>query len=166
MNIHPFIAYINYKLRAKKLHGVHSPFAYSFSEDILYSDKYSLPGIIAYQSAPANKYTTLVSRIKNCYHYKEPSFIAFNDDVPASSFMIMSDNNPGHWLQLLNKMLPSIPSDSVFIIPGIHNTRRHSAKWKRIVAHPRVMMSIDVYGLGLIFFRKEFKEKQHFILSY
>ncbi len=52
------------------------------------------------------------------------------------------------------------------MVAGIHKTKRHSAKWLRLRKHPKVMMSIDLYGVRLLFFRKEFKEKQHFVLKY
>ncbi|MFT6185884.1 MAG: hypothetical protein ACJAUB_000623, partial [Cryomorphaceae bacterium] len=33
--MHMAKAYLNYRLRAKKRHGVHSPFAYTLSEAVL-----------------------------------------------------------------------------------------------------------------------------------
>ena len=34
--------------------------------------------------------------------------------------------------------------------------------WEAIKAHPRVTVTVDLFDLGLVFFRKENKAKEHF----
>lgn len=167
MSIHSIIAKLKYRLQAKRLHGVHSPFAYTFSEEILYTtDKPHLPTLPTVR-LPA-KYQQLLARLKDKRHYTDQCALSaeHDDSLSGKDIIIITEKNPGLWLQLFNKHLPELKSDCVIAVPGIHTTKRHSLKWKRLYTHPKILMSIDLYGLGLIFFKPEFKEKQHFILKY
>jgi hypothetical protein len=38
--------------------------------------------------------------------------------------------------------------------------------WEKICKDDRVTLSIDLFFIGLVFFRKEFREKQHFVIRY
>ncbi|WP_245752732.1 O-methyltransferase [Chitinophaga arvensicola] len=55
---------------------------------------------------------------------------------------------------------------SVFIFDDIHWTPDMEAAWHTIQEHPQVTMTIDLFFIGLVFFRKDFKVKQHFTLKY
>lgn len=55
---------------------------------------------------------------------------------------------------------------SVFIFDDIHWTPDMEAAWHIIQDHPQVTMTIDLFFIGLVFFRKDFKVKQHFTLKY
>jgi len=56
--------------------------------------------------------------------------------------------------------------DTVIVFGGIHRTAFHSDAWQKIHDRPEVRLSMDLYHYGLLFFRKEFREKQHFILRF
>lgn len=55
--------------------------------------------------------------------------------------------------------------ETVLIFEGIHHSHRTEAAWAAIKADDDVTLSIDVYSLGLVFFR-EGMEKQDFVLKY
>ena len=38
--------------------------------------------------------------------------------------------------------------------------------WELIQKHPGVKMSIDIFSAGLVFFRTEFRVKQHFTIRF
>ena len=38
--------------------------------------------------------------------------------------------------------------------------------WRVIKSHPAVRCSIDLFFIGIIFFREEFKEKQDFVIRF
>ncbi len=56
-------------------------------------------------------------------------------------------------------------NDSVFVLDDIHWSRGMEAAWETVKRHPRVTVTIDLYDLGLVFFRKE-QAPQHFRLRY
>lgn len=164
MTLHAFIEYVKYKVKAKKLHGVHSPFVYSFSEDVLYSNKYASDAI---DITTEEKYNLLTGRIQKNYQLTGPQNLSITDtETKANTLFAITDDNPGHWLQIINKHVGNLTNDSFIVIPGIHKNKRCSAKWKRITSHPKIPMSIDLYGLGVLVIKNEFKEKQHFTLKY
>ncbi|HVI47085.1 MAG TPA: class I SAM-dependent methyltransferase [Chitinophaga sp.] len=55
---------------------------------------------------------------------------------------------------------------SVLVFDDIHWTPGMEAAWHTIQEHPQVTMTIDLFFIGLVFFRKDFKVKQHFTLKY
>ncbi len=67
-----------------------------------------------------------------------------------------------YFLQCLTK----IHDNTVIIFDDIHWTKGMEAAWEEIKGHPSVTLTIDLFFLGLVFFKKEFKEKQHFVLRY
>lgn len=52
--------------------------------------------------------------------------------------------------------------DTILIFDDIHWSPGMERAWERIKADPRVRMSIDLFFVGIVFFRDEFKVKQDF----
>jgi len=59
---------------------------------------------------------------------------------------------------LTDHMAPS----SVILLDDIRWSREMEMAWKIICRDPRVLLTIDLFFLGLVFFRPEFRSKQHF----
>jgi predicted O-methyltransferase YrrM len=68
----------------------------------------------------------------------------------------------GYFRQLLTKA----NNDSIFIFDDIHWSKEMEEAWETIKCQEAVRCSIDLFFIGIIFFRKEFKEKQHFIIRF
>jgi predicted O-methyltransferase YrrM len=64
------------------------------------------------------------------------------------------------------QLLPKAASHSIFIFDDIHWSREMEAAWKTIKDHPSVRCSVDLFFIGIIVFRKEFREKQHFTIRF
>lgn len=64
--------------------------------------------------------------------------------------------------QLLQKKGP----DSIFIFDDIHWSAEMEQAWTEIKAHPSVTISIDLFFMGLIFFRPEVKVSQHYSIRF
>ena len=56
--------------------------------------------------------------------------------------------------------------DAVFIFDDIHWSREMEDAWSEIILSPRVTCSIDLFFVGIVFFRKGFRERQHFTIRY
>lgn len=56
-------------------------------------------------------------------------------------------------------------NDSLFILDDIHWSRGMEEAWEEVKRHPRVTVTIDLYSMGLVFFRNE-QAPQHFRLRY
>ncbi|GAB3993296.1 class I SAM-dependent methyltransferase [Spirosoma daeguense] len=61
--------------------------------------------------------------------------------------------------------LTNIHNDTVFVFDDIHWSAEMEQAWEVIKAHPRVIVTVDLFWVGLVFFRKE-QPKQHFVLRF
>jgi predicted O-methyltransferase YrrM len=64
--------------------------------------------------------------------------------------------------QLLRKRTP----ESILIFDDIHWSKEMEEAWRVIQQHPGVTCSIDLFFLGFVFFRPQFKAKQHFCIRF
>jgi predicted O-methyltransferase YrrM len=60
-----------------------------------------------------------------------------------------------HWL------LSKVHNDTILIFDDIHWSREMEEAWEHIKSHLAVRCSIDLFFLGIVLFRQEFKERQH-----
>ena len=63
-------------------------------------------------------------------------------------------------------LLKKVHHHSILIFDDIHWSKEMEAAWEEIKNHPEVRCTIDTFFLGFVFFRREFKEKQHFSIRY
>lgn len=169
MTLHYFLKYLQHKWIAKSRHGVHSPFAYAFVEDVIENRrKLSSAGVaIPWSIKPAARYQGLLTRMAVYYQYGSVINASFSPDASATdSFdMLLIDNaEPGTWWQLFAKYEHLISDSSAVVIMDIHKTEIHTATWENISMDKKVTMSLDLLGIGILFFRKEFKIPQRFTL--
>jgi predicted O-methyltransferase YrrM len=68
-------------------------------------------------------------------------------------------------IQYFNCCLHHIHNDSVFIFDDIHWSPDMERAWETIKAHPSVTVTVDLFHVGLVFFRRE-QPKQNFILRF
>ncbi|MFI5187962.1 MAG: O-methyltransferase [Chitinophagales bacterium] len=105
-----------------------------------------------------------IKLIEGNFDYVLPSVIYYLSSV---DFAFIDGNhrrdptvNYFHWL------LPKANNDSIFIFDDIHWSREMEQAWNTIKEHPAVRCTMDLFFIGIIFFRKEFKEKQHFKIRF
>ncbi|HWR32182.1 MAG TPA: class I SAM-dependent methyltransferase [Chitinophagaceae bacterium] len=65
-----------------------------------------------------------------------------------------------------NQILTKTQNDSILIFDDIHWSREMEQAWANIKEHPSVRCSIDLFFIGIILFRREFREKQDFRIRY
>lgn len=65
-----------------------------------------------------------------------------------------------------NQILQKTNSHSILVFDDIHWSKEMEKAWQEIKSHPAVHYSIDIFFLGFVFFKKEFKEKQHFSIRF
>jgi predicted O-methyltransferase YrrM len=63
-------------------------------------------------------------------------------------------------------LLPSLQNDSILVFDDIHWSRDMERAWRQIQQHPSVRCTVDIFFLGFVFFRSEFKERQHFTVRF
>ena len=67
-------------------------------------------------------------------------------------------------LKYFEQCLAHAHEGSVFIFDDIYWSEEMQEAWKTIQGHPEVTLTIDLFFLGIVFFRKEQRQKEHFKL--
>lgn len=65
-----------------------------------------------------------------------------------------------------HQLLTKTHNDSILIFDDIHWSAEMEAAWHTIKSHASVRCSIDLFFIGLVFFRREFGEKQEFRIRF
>lgn len=68
-------------------------------------------------------------------------------------------------LDYFNLCLLKAGNNSVFVFDDIHWSKGMEEAWEIIYKHPKVTVSIDLFQVGIVFFRQEC-QKQHFVVKY
>jgi predicted O-methyltransferase YrrM len=69
-------------------------------------------------------------------------------------------------LRYFNMMKPNLHEYSVLVFDDIHWSKEMEQAWAAIKNDESVTLTIDLFFIGLVFFRKEQKRKQHFIVQF
>ncbi|MEO8173934.1 MAG: class I SAM-dependent methyltransferase [Sediminibacterium sp.] len=64
------------------------------------------------------------------------------------------------------ELLPAMHEYSILIFDDIHWSKEMEQAWDEIRNDAAVTLSIDLFFIGLVFFRKEQKIKQHFVIRF
>ncbi|MEP6595437.1 MAG: class I SAM-dependent methyltransferase [Ginsengibacter sp.] len=98
----------------------------------------------------------------------------FNEGLPS---LLQKINNvdlvfvDGHHLktptlQYFNWLLQKSSEQSVFIFDDIHWSAEMEEAWKQIQQHPTATLTIDLFFIGIVFFNKDLKAKQHLVIRF
>ncbi len=98
----------------------------------------------------------------------------FNDTLPnllsslATVDVLYIDGNHSYepTIRYFELALQKKNERTVFVFDDINWSEGMQRAWREICAHPEVTLSLDFFFFGVIFFRKEHKHKEHFILKF
>lgn len=68
-------------------------------------------------------------------------------------------------VRYFEECLPYATNNSLFIMDDIYWSEEMTAAWEYIKAHPSVTVTVDLFWIGLVFFRKE-QVKEDFVLRF
>jgi predicted O-methyltransferase YrrM len=87
--------------------------------------------------------------------------------LPSIDFVFIDGNHRKEPTeQYFRSILPYTHNDSVLVFDDIHWSRGMEEAWGKIRADNKVRCTIDLFFIGIVFFRQEFKEKQHFSIRF
>lgn len=69
-------------------------------------------------------------------------------------------------LRYFKELLPALHEYSILVFDDIHWSKEMEQAWEEIKQDASVTLSIDLFFIGLVFFRKEQKVKQHFVIRF
>lgn len=85
---------------------------------------------------------------------------------PVDFVFIDGNHRKEPTLRYFNQLLQQSTADTVFIFDDIHWSRDMEEAWEEVKAHSSVTLTIDLFFIGLVFLRKEQKEKEHFVIGF
>ncbi|MEZ5043495.1 MAG: class I SAM-dependent methyltransferase [Saprospiraceae bacterium] len=65
-------------------------------------------------------------------------------------------------LSYFESCLPHLHTQSAFVLADIYWSDEMLEAWEQLKLHPRVNLSVDFYDFGILFFREEQRQKEHF----
>ena len=69
-------------------------------------------------------------------------------------------------LRYFNWLLPYVHNDTILVFDDIHWSSEMEAAWATICGHPQVTLTVDLFFIGIVFFRAEQKIKQDFTIRF
>lgn len=92
-----------------------------------------------------------------------PSFL---EQSPTLDFVYFDGNHRKKpTLSYFEQCLLKANEQSIFVIDDIYWSKEMTEAWEIIKNHPKVTVTLDLFQMGIVFFRKE-QAKQHFVLKY
>ena len=166
--------YFNYYFNASngKGHGVHSPFVFNFISSILNNKE------LKQEANYSNKYRALLIRM---VAYYMPEVVMEFEATPSNKVDVLEEIENADTIGLLhvkqNKnaedvisyfsaAIKKVNTESILIFDGIHDSKEMENSWEAIKMHKEVKLTIDLYKLGIVFFRQEQLEKESFTIRF
>ena len=86
--------------------------------------------------------------------------------MPSLDFVFFDgDHRREPTLAYFYRCVEKAHSDTLFVFDDIHWSRGMESAWNEIIKHPAVTVSVDLFRLGLVFFKKDCS-KQHYVVLF
>jgi predicted O-methyltransferase YrrM len=85
---------------------------------------------------------------------------------PVSLGFVDGNHRYAPTIRYFHQFLENANEQTILVFDDIHWSQEMEQAWKEIQEHPSVTCTIDIFFLGFVFFRKEFRERQHFSIRF
>ncbi len=132
------------------------------------SKVYTLEGGPAIASIAQHNFNSLgiknIELIRGDFDHTLPTLLAGLKTVDFA--FIDGNHRKSPTLQYLHQLAALANEQSIFIFDDIHWSAEMEDAWHNIKAHAAVTLTIDLFFIGIVFFKKDFKTKQHFVIRF
>lgn len=104
-----------------------------------------------------------INIIKGNFENTLPAFLAGRETGLA---FVDGNHRKLPTLRYFEQILASAKDETIIVFDDIHWSREMEEAWEAIKQHNAVTLTIDLFFIGIIFLRKDFKVKQHFTVRY
>lgn len=93
--------------------------------------------------------------------------LTINNELLTLDFAFIDGNHRKEpTLNYFNQLLHISTQSTILIFDDIHWSTEMEQAWNEIKQHPSVTLTIDLFFIGIVFFRTEQKIKQHFAIRF
>ncbi|MES1222548.1 MAG: class I SAM-dependent methyltransferase [Bacteroidota bacterium] len=97
----------------------------------------------------------------------DTTLASVTDKMKAIDFAFLDGNHRGQpTINYFNRVLAKTNQFSIIVLDDIHWSSDMEEAWSEIKNHSSVKYSIDLFFIGILFFREDFKEQQHFAIRF
>jgi predicted O-methyltransferase YrrM len=89
------------------------------------------------------------------------------EDMPSIDLLFIDGNHQYHpTIEYFTKALPQLHENSIVIFDDIHWSVEMEKAWSDVKKHSSISETIDLFFIGIVFFRKDQKAKQDFVIRF
>lgn len=129
-----------------------------------YAKVITMEGAASVANVARKNFTSLdlknIELVEGNFDITLPSVIQRKDVIDLA--FIDGNHRKEPTLNYFNQLLSKTNEQSILIFDDIHWSEEMEEAWNEIKQHASVTLTIDLFFIGLVFFRKENKVKQHF----
>lgn len=196
MNRFQLREWLRYRWQSTGRHGMHSPFVYRMVDEALRPalkripqpryrnaagrplelddrDRGLLRRILYYTQAQEIQLADPSGRFPESMLYLRDHGVAANPDpglIPFRRLFLLrtaeQDLEPGLWPNAAALLQEALQNNDVVVVPAIFRTELHNAGWESLCHSLPQRLCIDLFRMGLLFFREEFQIPQRFRVRY
>ncbi len=89
-----------------------------------------------------------------------------NATQPFNFIFIDGNHRKEPTLRYFEQLLSKANNDTVYVFDDIHWSKEMEEAWESIKQHSSVTLTVDLFFIGLVFLRREQKEREHFVIRY
>ena len=131
------------------------------------------------------KFKSLIARLLQSYHpltisvtgdkkqfevdstiNKNAAIELIESDESIDFAYIGEGQDKANMFQSASSLIDKMHSNSLVILHGIHDDADMETVWNALKKHSNIRLTIDLFAIGILFCRKEQKEKEYFIIRY
>jgi hypothetical protein len=102
----------------------------------------------------------------NFFLPKNDAEFARLDKTQPALVIFHVDNLRQETIRYFDQYLPEVHPDTIMLFTGMYRDSQLKQTWNQIKLNPKVTLTINLFWIGLVFFKQDRKEKEHFKVRY
>lgn len=97
----------------------------------------------------------------------EDKLNAVLNDIPSLDLVFIDGNHTYNaTIKYFEQILTKVKNHTIIVLDDIYWSKEMYSAWNEIKKNEQVTLTIDIYRMGFVFFKKEIMAKQHFVIRF